>query len=162
MQEVASVIQLPPTDSITDSPASLVSTSVEVDRNAIRDAVLTAFQKRSTAVRAAIKYLRRRDRLEYPRGKSDGGGRWFPDISEKLDVRYYRSPSRRFPWSYMQACRTIGHCAMLERCKDPLLVRRIASAIESEIDASAAINAVRTLLIRKTGKRNRTSHACSR
>lgn len=64
--------------------------------------------------RAAQRYLRRRDRDEHPEGRTDNAGRWYPAESEKFDASHHRFPSRYWPWSYMTACRTIAHCAMLE------------------------------------------------
>lgn len=70
--------------------------------------------------RAAQRYLRRRDRVEHPEGRTDNAGRWYPAESENFDASHYRSPSRSWPWSYMIACRTIAHCAMLERIPELL------------------------------------------
>jgi hypothetical protein len=93
------------------------------------------------AVLAAGRYIARRERWEHPQGEFDAGGRWYPSPSEGLDTRCYRTPSRRWPYSYMLACRTVKHCAYLEHADDLTLVRRIvriavsAKTVENAIDA---------------------------
>lgn len=106
-------------------------------------ALLAILGPRSTAVRAAVRYVKRRDRDEHPAGNTDRGGRWYPNDSENLDTRYYRSPSREYPWSYMLACRTLAHCAQLEGCKDLLLARRIARVIDTTRTPEEAVQATR-------------------
>lgn len=80
-------------------------------------------------VLAAVRYIRRRDRIEHPAGKTDNGGRWYPANSECLDTSFYRSPSRQWPWSYMLACRTAAHCAQMHGA-DVTSTRRIARLID--------------------------------
>jgi hypothetical protein len=100
----------------------------------------------SAPLRAAVRYISRRDRLEHPNGWQDSGGRWYPNETEGLDTGSYRLPSRRYPWSYMQACRTVAHCAKLERCSKLLLVKRIARAIDLAPTEDTAIRAVRSVM----------------
>jgi len=61
-------------------------------------------------------YEARRDRMIHPEsGCWDKAGRWYPsDREDAGDVRgRIRSPSRAWPYSYMLACRTRKHCAVL-------------------------------------------------
>jgi len=92
--------------------------SAEVSPNivaTIATVPLRALLNQTRAIRrAAERFLRRRDRTEHPEGKCDRAGRWYPADSENFDHRGRRIPSRAWPWSYMQACRTLAHCAHLE------------------------------------------------
>ena len=61
---------------------------------------------------AALETLRRRDRLSHPEGRVGNGGRWYPSDNERCDCcDAIRSPSRTWPWSLMQHCRTASHVA---------------------------------------------------
>lgn len=63
---------------------------------------------------AANEYISRRDRKTNPDGKFDKQGRFYPSDTETCDCcRSVRSPSKRFPYSYMVHCRTITHIACL-------------------------------------------------
>lgn len=63
---------------------------------------------------AIQEYYNRRDRKSHPKGKFDGTKRWYPDATEERPCcSHIRSPSRRFPFSYMLHCRTIEHVANL-------------------------------------------------
>lgn len=119
---------------------------------AARCAALPASLTRLPAVRAAIRYLRRRERLEHPAGGPARGGRWYPDASEGLNTAMYRTPSRAFPWSYMLPCRSIRHCAQLVGCDDILLVRRIARAIDEALSVEDAIQATKKAILARKGK----------
>lgn len=55
-------------------------------------------------------YYRRKERIDHPDGHFDGGGRWYPSEEERCECcDSIRGPSRRWPWSYMQHCRTKKH-----------------------------------------------------
>lgn len=132
----------PATQINADSPCE--STSPQ-SRREIYEKLLVMFAT-SAPARAAVRYISRRDRLEHPDGWQDSGGRWYPNESEGLDTGRYRLPSRSYPWSYMHACRTIAHCAKLERCTKLLLVRRIARAIDLAPTGDTSIAAVRCVI----------------
>ena len=45
-----------------------------------------------------------------PLGKSDSGGRWYPDEEEIYDCcKGIRSPSRSYPWSLYKHCKSKKH-----------------------------------------------------
>lgn len=45
-----------------------------------------------------------------PSGRSDNGGRWYPDDGEKCDCcDKVRSPSRSYPWSLWKHCKSKKH-----------------------------------------------------
>jgi hypothetical protein len=60
-------------------------------------------------------YEARRDRLINPEGKFDNAGRWYPSAREDAGdvIGQVRSPSRAYPYSYMQRARTRKHVAVL-------------------------------------------------
>lgn len=59
-------------------------------------------------------YLARKDRREHPRGRFGTAGRWYPADEEMRDCCIgIRAPSRRWPRSYMNHCRTMAHVAQL-------------------------------------------------
>jgi hypothetical protein len=62
-----------------------------------------------------IVYEVRRDRLTNPEGKFDNAGRWYPSDREDAGdvIGCVRSPSRAWPYSYMQRARTRKHVAVL-------------------------------------------------
>ena len=71
---------------------------------------------------AAIEYIRRRDRLRHPDGRTDSGGRWYPYPNEQQPCcESVRSPSRSYPWSYMTHCRSLGHVALLYGVEEKLV-----------------------------------------
>ncbi len=84
-------------------------------------------------VEAAIEYLRRKNRISHPSGKCDNGGRWYPFGKDEQVMASVRAPSREWPWSYMHACRTVGHCARLYDIDEQEL-RGIVRAINKGID----------------------------
>ena len=90
--------------------------------------------------------------------RQTGGRRWYPDASESLDTSNYRYPSRRYPWSYMLACRTLAHCARLERCTDLLLARRIATVIDKAVSVEAAVVSCRAIISAARKAQRHTSH----
>lgn len=60
-------------------------------------------------------YLSRQDRSVHPEGEFDDGGRWYPSNREDCggDGTCVRSPSRKWPYSYLVRCRRKQHCAVL-------------------------------------------------
>jgi hypothetical protein len=98
-------------------------------------------------------YEPRRDRTAHPDGSFDSGGRWFPTEAEDAgDVAgEVRSPSRRWPYSYMIRARSRKHCQVLvERGLagelvplDVAMVLRAASAETRSLFPPAPAQAVR-------------------
>lgn len=65
-------------------------------------------------IEAAKELIDRKNRNRHPAGKTDNGGRWYPDDSERCECcAHIRTPSRAFPWSFMTHCRTSEHVANL-------------------------------------------------
>lgn len=63
---------------------------------------------------AAQEYINRQNRKTNPDGKFDKQGRFYPSEKETCSCcNSVRSPSKRFPYSYMTHCRTITHVAHL-------------------------------------------------
>jgi hypothetical protein len=61
-------------------------------------------------VKAIAKYFADRN----PDGKTDKGGRWYPDNGERCSCcSGIRSPSRDYPWSYWKHCKSIKHLKTL-------------------------------------------------
>ena len=116
-----------------------------VGRREIVLAIAASFGDNS-AVRAAVRFVSRRERWEHPAGKLDSGGRWYPASSERFEAAGYRPPSRAWPFSYMFACRTAVHCAALESADDVTLVRRVARIVDRAPNIEAAVGAVREAL----------------
>ena len=59
-------------------------------------------------------FILRRDRKVHPDGSFDSAGRWYPSAAEKCFCCYgIREPSRSWPYSQMQHCRTAAHVANL-------------------------------------------------
>ena len=58
-----------------------------------------------TGIKAVHRLLR--DRQINPTGEFDKAGRWHTGNDDLISVR---SPSRRFPYSEMNACRTLKYC----------------------------------------------------
>lgn len=93
-----------------------------------------------SAVRAASRYVRLRDGIEHPEGSTDGRGRWYPSSDRELAlIGRIRQPSAFYPWSYMQACRTLKHCCFLEGLTDRSealpFARMFTSILDTAIDA---------------------------
>jgi hypothetical protein len=64
----------------------------------------------------------------YPSGKSDNGGRWYPDpLERRACCAQIREPSRAWPWSLWHHCHTAKHVAYLYDL-DPLALRRYITA----------------------------------
>lgn len=60
-------------------------------------------------------YQARKDRLIHPKGSFDKAKRWYPTDEENSDnfTATVRSPSARYPYSYMLAARTLKHVKAL-------------------------------------------------
>jgi hypothetical protein len=81
-------------------------------------------RKTKRQIEIELCYIARKHRIAHPRGKSDGGGRWYPDQKAEGGTPAVRSPSRAFPWSYWTACRAQKWCEQL-----PLVTRREDAAV---------------------------------
>lgn len=63
---------------------------------------------------AAQEYLDRQSRKTHPDGRFDNASRWYPSDEEKQDCcARVRSPSRAYPNSLNQHCRSLRHVAKL-------------------------------------------------
>ena len=68
--------------------------------------------------KAAIAYLRRKNRKDHPEGKFDKK-KWYPSVDEKCSCcNNIRNPSNAHPYSLMLHCRTLNHIANLYEIKD--------------------------------------------
>ena len=77
----------------------------------------------------------------HPEGKTDNARRWYPSAREDAngDGSKGRSPSRDWPWSYRDRCRTRQHCYVLVTralaiCDVPPDVQRIVHGRETVPD----------------------------
>lgn len=61
---------------------------------------------------ALARFNRRRDRLENPEGFFDNGGRWYPSGDDVGCCGCNREPSRAWPYTWLQECRTQLACLM--------------------------------------------------
>lgn len=78
---------------------------------------------------AVTRYLARKNRTAHPEGKWDRGGRWYPTGAElRACCNSIRPPSRNWPRSLMQHCRTAEHVAALLEV-DATELKRIARAV---------------------------------
>lgn len=95
--------------------------------------ILGASESLKTAIgpelRAACLYIQRRNRSAHPDGYFDRGGRWFAQGRDAEVMEPCRTPSRAWPYSQMDACRSLKHCANYFDA-DPLVTRRIVTAIK--------------------------------
>jgi hypothetical protein len=81
-------------------------------------------------VDAAVKFRSLRDRITNPNGYFDSGGRWYPaDDNTCPDCASVRSPSKRWPYSYLKHCRTANHVASVVGV-DATNVKRVAKALD--------------------------------
>lgn len=63
---------------------------------------------------AVNEYINRQERITHPIGVFDNGGRWYPgEDEEQACCKSIRHPSRAYPYSKMNHCRTITHVANL-------------------------------------------------
>jgi len=87
---------------------------------------------------AAREYLARQDRRSDPVGGFEPNGTWFPAPSERRDCcDEVRWPSRRWPWSLMEHCRSAKHVAALYNVSRADLLR-VARRIEEEEGSDGA------------------------
>lgn len=95
-------------------------------------------------VRAAAQYLLRRDRIEHPEGAADNGGRWYPadETETELVAGRIRAPSRRWPWSYMLACRTLRHCCALQGLKSAKGAHVVAATLDRALSRARAMEEI--------------------
>ncbi|WP_146200764.1 hypothetical protein [Stenotrophomonas maltophilia] len=72
-------------------------------------------EQKESAYAGAMKYVLRRSRLEHPEGSWDSDGCFFPSAYENAGwiEENISSPTKRYPYSYMLACRTVEHCCRL-------------------------------------------------
>ncbi|MGV4839273.1 hypothetical protein ACSMEA_05895 [Stenotrophomonas maltophilia] len=73
-------------------------------------------EQKASAYAGAMKYVLRRSRLEHPDGSWDSDGCFYPSSYENADwiTDNISTPSKRYPYTYMLACRTVEHCCRLE------------------------------------------------
>lgn len=100
--------------SIQNSPTELKPEAASKQTPMARQFLALPQETREKIDKAALRYIRRKNRAEHPAGKFDSAKRWYPNPCEGLDVSNFRSPSHAFPFSYLLACRTAAHCARLE------------------------------------------------
>ncbi len=70
----------------------------------------------NAAVKALQRYERRQTRGENPEGRLDGV-RWYPLGRDAEVMTQVRAPSRAWPWSYRDACRSLAHCERFENAE---------------------------------------------
>lgn len=73
-------------------------------------------EQKASAYAGAMKYVLRRSRSEHPDGSWDSDGCFYPSSYENADwiTDNISTPSKRYPYTYMLACRTVEHCCRLE------------------------------------------------
>lgn len=87
---------------------------------------------------AVEKYLRRKARVEHPKGRSDHK-RWYPAEDERCECcDTIRLPSCAYPWSLMLHCRTVPHIARLMDVSEDLLRDAIRADTKQKKVCSAA------------------------
>ena len=80
-------------------------------------------------------YLARRSGREQPNGRGDSGGRWYPANTERRwCCTGLRQPSRAWPHSIKDHCRTLQHVAALFDVA-PLELRREARSSNAGVAA---------------------------
>jgi hypothetical protein len=92
----------------------------------------------------------RRDRRVRPQGHTDNGGRWYPSEAEDAGgdiTARVRSPSRRWPFSYLNRARTRQHVRVL--------VDRALAGHESPPDVDARMLIYANRFLRKAWPRKR-------
>lgn len=83
-------------------------------------------------------YLDRQAKISCPDGKCDSGGRWYPSETEHQPCcRGIRSPSRAWPRSLQDHCRSACHVSRLFDV-DELELTRAARALKHLKDGEAA------------------------
>jgi hypothetical protein len=78
------------------------------------------------ATTAVLVYKARKARVLHPTGDFDSASRWTPSSDENADcyTANVRTPSRRWPYSYMKAARTKKHLVALAVDNIDFLCRR--------------------------------------
>lgn len=89
---------------------------------------------------AAILYVARQKRDDHPDGTFDDAKRWYPTgrDAEVMEAGL-RSPSRAWPFSYMHACRSLGHCIRHAGAQDEELVRAIVLLLSGKAGAKSIV-----------------------
>ena len=65
------------------------------------------------AIQAVLEYMQRQKNFKMPKGKWVDG-RWYPTDEEDCGITAsIRAPTQNFPNSYLNAARTLKHCAAL-------------------------------------------------
>lgn len=82
-------------------------------------------------------FFRRKTRLTNPPGTFDRAGRFTAEERTK-STRCCRTPSRRWPYSEMNAARTAEHCAEVYGV-DALAVKRVYKLLKREADEATVI-----------------------
>ena len=78
-------------------------------------------------IKAVEEFINRKTRKSHPDGSFDKAKRWEPSDNEWCECcKSIRTPSRRFPFSLMTHCRSIGHIAALYEV-DAGAVRKISN-----------------------------------
>ena len=102
-------------------------------------------ERAQAAFRAQARWLRRKERTEHPDGNFDNAGRWDPSADEDCDdfTSRTRTPSRKWPYSYLLAARSLEHCEALEDAEheDVLLMRRagVLDALDEHTSTAGAM-----------------------
>jgi len=90
--------------------------------------------------KAASVYLLRGAGVIQPLGNYDSGGRWYPDDDEWCPCcTAIREPSRAFPFSLRDHCRTQRHLVSRYDA-DPKLARKLVRQLSATIEAFQAEN----------------------
>lgn len=75
---------------------------------------LATQEQLNSAIEAYGLYERRQNCKEWPEGSFDKHKRWYPSKKEDCGVTdSIRSPSHKFPFSYLHACKSLEHCEQL-------------------------------------------------
>ncbi|MES2999473.1 MAG: hypothetical protein V4787_02175 [Pseudomonadota bacterium] len=102
---------------------------------------------------AAMRLLRRKERLEHPEGKIDNGGRFY--LARNFDCcSGIRAPSRGYPWSEMVHGRSAVHVAhelgIGDRASD---VRRYSLLMKKHPELKTSFGPTRALVAREAAQR---------
>ncbi|HEY8327492.1 MAG TPA: hypothetical protein VIO59_03470 [Rhodanobacter sp.] len=83
---------------------------------AARAALIAARDDIPGTAAGLARYERRKAGDEFPEGRKDGAGRWYPSDAENGDdyTSHLRSPSRAWPWSLFKGAFTLDHCLALD------------------------------------------------
>ena len=102
----------------------------------------------SPATKAAVLFLDRKERLEHPEGVFDKAGRWEPlgRDHQVFDYANHRTPSRVYPNTWSQACRSAEHCAKFFEA-DVVEVRKIANKIKKTWDGKSTCQPIAEALV---------------